>query len=502
MKRRTFLTLTAGTPAWARWENSPTVKAGFAEADITPEIGMEQPGGYGKSFHRSFHDACKVRAAVFDDGRKRVAIVGLDALIIPRGLVLEARREITAKCGIPGDAVLLNASHSHSSGPIGMVQPGEFDGAPEFLRKLGYEKSSTADPKYLAKVRAAIVAAVCDADAKRTDLVCGAGSGTEDKAAFNRRIRMTSGRTFTHPGQLHPEMIKYAGPIDPEVGVIGAWDKKGQLIGCIVNYSCHATTSPGGISANWIYYLEKAIRGFFDDKVIVVFIQGARGDITQVDNISTTQHPGAEEWAQIVGGRVGAESIRVLLSMPRGALTPVDAAVTVLKIPRRKPDAGKVRQAMELVTKEPQKVGVTNWTFAKETLMLNYLIQREPVADAEVQAIQVGPAVFLACPAEYFVDYGLELKAAGPFPVTFPVSLANDCVGYVPTEDALGPRGGGYETRLTSYSNLVPTAGRTICDGLKVLAAELSPGPVPRAAPAPPFQGQPWSYGNLPPELD
>ena len=31
-----------------------------------------------------------------------------------------------------------------------------------------------------------------------------------------------------------------------------AWDEEGKLLGCVVNYACHATTSPGGISANWI----------------------------------------------------------------------------------------------------------------------------------------------------------------------------------------------------------------------------------------------------------
>jgi hypothetical protein len=156
-----------------------------------------------------------------------------------------------------------------------------------------------------------------------------------------------------------------------------------------------------------------------------------------------------------------------------------------------------VEKATALAT--PAVQTTAQWVFAKETVMLDWLISRYPTAPVEVQALQIGPVVFAANPSEYFCQFGLDIKKGSRFPFTWPVMLANGCVGYVPTEEAMGPGGGGYETRLTTYSNLRVTAGTEIKQASLELIATLTPGATPVPPARPPFKA-PWDYGSVPPE--
>ncbi len=478
------------------------MKAGFAERDITPKPGMERPGGYGKSFHEGpAHDPCKVRAAVFGDGAARVALVGTDTLMVPAGLVRAVREAVAKQCGIAPQAVLIGASHNHSGGPTGMVQPGEFDGASPLVRRLAYELSSCADAAYLDTVREALVAAIAEADARRADARLCVGKGCEDSVAFNRRQRMRNGLSYSHAGKGNPDILGFAGPTDPEVGVLGAWTTEGRFLGCVVNFACHGTTGLAGTSADWIFYLERTLRGVMGNEAIVVFLNGACGDVTQVNNLGTYAPEFGERAARLVGQRVGAEALKVLATAEPGEIGPAAARSEILRIPRRRPAPARVGRCRALAESDGSRGNPTEWTFAKEIVLLDALLEREPVADVEVQAVQVGPAVYLANPAELFCQLGLDLKAGSPFPFTFPVELANGCIGYVPTEEAFGPHGGGYETRLTAYSNLEVAAGRRIVEAGLRLARSMAPGAVPEPAKAPPFT-RGWDYGAVPPETE
>jgi len=479
------------------------MKVGFSTLDITPPLGSEVPGGFGKNFLWDVHDPLHVKCAVFENDGIRVALVGVDALSIKASTVRAARRIAEEITGIPSSHIMIAASHTHSGGPV-VDWAGDSEriiahsSNPEFVKKL-LETAPAADEKYLHFLSRRIGSAISLADKHKVEAKCAVGIGKESSVSFNRRFKMKSGVQWTHPGKGNPEILEPAGPIDPNVGVLSAWGMDGKFLGCVVNFACHGTTMGGaGYSADWPYYLDKTIRDVMGADSTVVFLNGACGDVTQVDNLSMREREFGEKWARRVGQKVGAEALRVIAEAEPGDLKPVNAAQRIIRIEKREIPPERLKWAYDLVKTKTMKEDY-RWVFARDIILLNEIKKFEPTVNCELQAIQIGPAVFISNPAELFCQLGLEIKSASNFPYTFVVELANGCIGYVPTEEAMGPSGGGYEARMGMHSFLIPSAGRKIVEESISLIKEFTPGKIPEE-PKVDEIGRPWDYGSVGPE--
>ena len=187
------------------------------------------------------------------------------------------------------------------------------------------------------------------------------------------------------------------------------------------------------------------------DDAIIVFGNGALGDVTQVDNLRDRGGESGEHWGWHVGATVGAEAIKVLARMEYTDDVVLSSASETLDLPLRDLDDEALNQTQAWGSQP---------VWDRELELLREIKKVEPQVTAEIQMMQIGEAGLVSVPAEYFCRFGLDIKASSPFDLTFVVALANGCVGYVPTPQAF--IGGGYEPRTARSSKLCPDAGDRI----------------------------------------
>ncbi|MCM8771919.1 MAG: hypothetical protein NC926_00525 [Candidatus Omnitrophica bacterium] len=481
------------------------MKAGFYELDITPFIGMERPGGYIKSFLNKIHDPLKIRVLVCEGESEKIGICVLDTLVIPRRFVEEIREEIGKKVNIKGKNILISATHTHSGGPLFGLFPDEYEDAPELIKELISKYSITVDPYYYEFVKRKTIDAIYMADLLKEEVLCQVGIGFENKVSFNRRSKMKNNKVYTHPGKGNPDIIGPAGPVDYDVGVLSFWDLKENFKGCLINFACHCTTGPDGISADWIYYTENVIKKLFNEKTKIIVLQGASGDITQVDNFSLRpkELEYGEKGSNYLGTRIGLEALKIILTEDKYKFNEVKSKSVIFKVKIRKQSEEKLKKAEEIVKRgftDEKLMNTTEWIFAKERLIADYLFKKKQTVEVEIQAVQIGPVIIVSNPGEFFCILGKRIKENSHFPFTFVVELANGCIGYIPNIEAFSESEGGYETVLTSYSNLEINTGEKIVEESIKLIKNFKPEEIPFKKSE--ISTTPWSYGVLGPDVD
>lgn len=439
------------------------LEAGVAVVDITPPVGYRMSGYFRERVSEGVLNPLRAKALVLRQGPTLAAMVFCDIIGIAPEVSKEARRRAEAETGIPGANILLAATHSHT-GPL-------YFGA---LRNHFHEQALAAhghDPcektDYTALLTNRIVQAIREAEGGLRPAACEAGVVEQRGLSFNRRFHMKDGSVRFNPGVLNPDIVRVAGPIDPDVGVVlfRAGEKGGAMAG-LVNFALHLDTVGGTrYAVDYPYYLEQSLRTTLGEDFTLLFGTGTCGDINHID-VTRKERLKTETIGRALGKTI-ADSI--------GELVPVDApslAVrrTVVQAPLQQFTAEEMAQAEADI----RKVGTSKLSFldqvkAYKTLAVKW--RGGPMMPLEVQVFRLSNEVaVVGLPGEVFVDLGLAIKAASPFPATLVIELCQDAPGYIPTKKAFAE--GSYET---VNSRIAPGGGELMADAAIRLLKELAP---------------------------
>jgi len=414
----------------------PEFRAGAAAVKITPPKGTPLAGYYYNRAAEGVHDDLYSKALVLEQDGTRVAFVVCDLISLSRPIVEEARKLIGENSGVRGENVMVSATHSHT-GPVlrggstrNAAQGGEQDVAVKYADEL---------PRLIAE-------SVKLAAEKLTNAVVSAAIGYEEHLSFNRRFFMKDGTVAWNPGKMNTNIVRAAGPIDPDVTVwlVQTPDAKGA-IATYVNFAMHPDTVGGlQISADYPATLSRLLGEYKGPDMVTLFANGACGNINHVDVKWKDPQKGHHEAARI--GTVLAANVLQAYKKMSPVSGPLRARSEIVKLPLPIISEAEIEEARRIAripadAKTPQPKFLER---VKAYEVLDVMAREGKPHEVEVQVIALGDEVaWVSLPGEIFTELGLAIKKASPFRYTFIAELANGSVGYIPNREAYAQ--GAYE---------------------------------------------------------
>ena len=437
------------------------IEVGVAVADITPPPGYRMSGYFHERLATGVHDPLKAKALVLVEGDRQAALVFCDIIGLSPDVSASARRLAEEKTGIPASNIMIAATHSHT-GPLyfGALRKHFHDLA---IAEHGNDPNEKVD--YPGRLVEKLVEAIAAARTAAGPVKIQAGVGRQLGLSFNRRFHMKDGSVRTNPGSLNPNIVRAAGPIDPEVGIVlfrGLADDR--PVASLTSFALHLDTVGGTLySADYPYYLSESLCKELGDGFVSLFGNGTCGDINHFDVTSRdrlrTQHIG-----ETLAATVAAELPR-LKAVERPALA---VRSRIVRAPMKKYTAEQVAAA-KLAMGNISGTGTSSISRVEAyNIMAIQLIEGDTLP-IEVQVFRLGKNVaIVALPGEAFVELGLAIKKASPFAVTPVIELANDAPGYIPTRKGFAE--GSYET---VNSRIQPGGGEMAVEAAIELLGEL-----------------------------
>lgn len=410
-----------------------SLRAGVAEVDITPPMGVELSGYgmYEKRICTEILDRVYARALWLESGEESLVIITADLHSVDLATRNRVAEIVQDGSGLDPRRVMLAVSHTHSG--------------PSAQSTIGWGE---LDRSYIVSLTALLAQAALEARAALQPAKLGACRCRVTGVGVNR------------------EQVEL-GPVDTSAQLMRVDTPDGTPLAAVVNFGAHPVVRyrfSGRVSADWpgafSAYIRLAMSGASS-----LFLQGPSGNVNAHDIEWWWERDQPEIRQALCDIRVGDVAKRFIdqvLPALRRLETRAEVYLStdwrVIDLPCTTPDRRKLEQVIaeylpvaEQMTMEelrplPVRLGnetkaEEDWRFARWQVdwarnQLRLLDTPPYRIEAPIQVFRIGDAALVGWPAEVYMELGLELRQRSPIPLTFVASCANWVLGYIATPAA------------------------------------------------------------------
>lgn len=425
-----FLGLTTSglftTQAYLHAADDNALQVGYAEVNITPELGHTMPGYFSERRATGVLDPLLSRALVLTQGETTLAIVALDLIGVKRPVVLDIKSKVHESTDIPTDHIFVHATHTHT----------------------GVTVSEIADA-LPGQVAESVVEAMKNQEVEQKVTL---GKSKERSIAFIRRYLMKDGSIRTNPGRGNPNIVHPIGDIDPNVHVMTFNSVKSMIVSYGLHLDCIGGTQ---FSADYPYHMTEAIKEELGKEWDVVFLNACSGNVNHIDVNNPDQRSGYKE-SRRIGHQLAKAALKAHHSSKEVNIDQLAGTCKTVQSPIRSVPKELYQWAKMQMENNPDEASKRRFNEPTPYRIIDLAEKQEKSRPADITVFRLGPVGLVGLPGEVFVENAMDIKAHSLLDPTLVIGITGGYMGYIPH-----PRGydeGGYEATYGSarYSPETP----------------------------------------------
>jgi neutral ceramidase len=422
-------------------------RIGVASRVINNELGRWVQGAGVPIKAKKIRDDLEANALFLMNDQTKILMVSCDLVGLEPEFNAQLRNAMGSAAGIAPRDILISCTHTH--------------GGPSLVRT---NYLMPLDTVYMQKLSKELVALAVEAVRSATPGKIG-WIKDELKLGHNRRLTWADGAHTMGGDAKRKDFTGLEGPDDPQHLGMFAATLDGKLLSVLYHNTTHPTIFYGaGIySADFPGEVRKSLRGKFGERLPVLFLNGAQGDI-QIEN---SLNPKLEDHEQKIN-RLSTAIVEKTLELYE-KVTFDDNPILKheyedLKVNVRLPEPAAVEEGKKVLARidAGENIRGMEMIMAFGAVNLQERFGSHPFDTLPVHALRIGELAVVTQPCELYCQFGLDIKRRSPSQNTIIVGLTDGYHGYCPT--IYGLLGGGYSGAPISWARLEPYAGYKIVE--------------------------------------